>query len=109
MVIAIGIDKGIAARPVSVGSFGERIIVTGVAVLDVGPDFGNGGVGPDNHFITGTANGGVSATDRSLRIGHRAAGSLGVVVEGLGEGLVEWGLGVAFEEGAGAENMEAIF
>ena len=109
MVIAIGIDKGIAARPVSVGSFGERIIVTGVAVLDVGPDFGNGGVGPDNHFITGTADGGVSATDRSLRIGHRAAGSLGVVVEGLGEGLVERGLGVALEEGAGAEDMEAIF
>ena len=109
MVVAIGIDKGIAARPVSVGSFGDRIIVTGVAVLDVGPDFGNGGVSPDDHFITGTADGGVGATDRSLRIGHRAAGSLGVVVKGLGEGLVEWGLSVALEEGAGTEDMEAIF
>ena len=75
----------------------------------MGPDFGNGGVGPDNHFITGTADGGVSATDRSLRIGHRAAGSLGVVVKGLGESVVERSLAVTLEEGAGAENMEAIF
>ena len=68
------------------------------------PHFGNRGIGANDHLVTRSADR-VSILARVNQIGPRG---LGVVVEGLGEGLVQGGLAIAFEEGSGAENMETI-
>ena len=50
-IVAVGVDKRVAAGTVSIRGFGDGIVVAGVAVVDVGPNLGDGGVRPDDHFI----------------------------------------------------------
>ena len=104
MVVAVGIDEGISARSVSVRRFGDRIVVARITVIDMGPYFGNRGISANDHLVTRSADR-VSIFAGVNQIGLRG---LGVVVEGLGEGLVQGGLAIALEEGSGAEDMEPI-
>ena len=70
----------------------------------MGPYLGDRGIGANDHLVTRSAHG-VSVGGG---IDDRCFGLLPIVVEGLGEGLVQGGLAIAFEEGSGAENMETI-
>jgi hypothetical protein len=89
---------------VAVVGLGDGIVVVGVAIGDAIPDFGRGVVGSDNDSIGVAADGvAVGGGEDDLSFG-----TLGVVVEGLGEGVVDGGALVAFEKGSCLEEVESF-
>ena len=103
--VAVGIDEGLKTGAVAVLGAGDGIVVAAVGIGDAVPDLLDGHVGANYHFVTGAAHGVAVVSGE----GENALRGLGIVVESLGEGLVERGLvGAAIEEGAGAENVKAF-
>ena len=103
--VAVGIDEGLESHAISILLFGRGVVIRGFGVGDRVPDFLNGRIGADNHFVTGAADG-VSVVGRE---GEDALWGFRIVVESLGEGVVDRRLvGTTAEEGAGTKDVETF-
>ena len=104
--IGVGIDERLKTFAVAVLLFGRDVVISGVGIGDRVPDFLNSRVGADNHLVTGSANG-ISVVGRE---GEDALWGFRIIVESLGEGVVErrGHIYIPVEEGPGAENMKSV-
>ena len=116
--VVVGVDKGLEAGSVSVLPARDRIVVVGLGIGDGIPDFLDGHVGADHHFVAGSTNRFAVGGGES----QFAIGRLCVIVKRLDKGVVERGfvmagierrfasrgISVALEEGAGPQDVEAL-
>ena len=104
-VVLVGVDEGFEAGSVAVAPAGVDVVVGGVGICDPVPDFLDGRIGAHDDRVTGAADGVVVVFGEA----HLTLRALGVVVEGLGESIVDGGLVFPLEEGAGTEDVEPFF
>ena len=104
--IAICISEWLEARSIAVELFGDRVVVSRFGIVDVIPNFLDRGIGANHDLIARSAH----RISIVLRKSDRALRCLGIIIEGLGEGLVNRrrGVDIAVEERPCADHMKAF-
>ena len=101
--VPVRIHKRIPAAAVAVRGLGDQVIVVGIGVIDVGPNFRDRGIGAQHHLVT------ASPDFTAFRgKGDFRPGRFGIVIKSLGEGAIQGRLAVPLQEGPRAQDMKAV-